>query len=81
MATARANSNSSPGVGDLRYQITRTTDPLQPFRWRIVTVEGELLATSRDYRAKRQCFDAIALVMRAARRGQLAFSRVLIAID
>lgn len=46
----------------MRYEIRRSSSTWQPYYWRIVAGNGQVLATSETYTSKQSCKTAIASV-------------------
>ena len=53
----------------MRFQIRRSNNYRQPYYWRMVARNGEVLATSETYTTKQGCQNAIAVVKREAGGG------------
>jgi uncharacterized protein YegP (UPF0339 family) len=50
----------------LKFEIRKTTSKSQPYYWRIVAGNGQVLASSETYVQKQSCLDAIAVVKKNA---------------
>lgn len=50
----------------MKFEIRDSTSSYQPYYWRIVASNGQILATSETYTTKQGCRDAIDTVQRGA---------------
>jgi uncharacterized protein YegP (UPF0339 family) len=50
----------------VKFEILKSNSYSQPYYWRIVARNGQVLATSETYTSKQGCLDAISAVKREA---------------